>query len=103
MKVLIGLVFSIVLASNSFAYTNQELEQSCIDFKSFNNYSDFLLHRVYVCTKESKLSEDECLDKVTNMYAAPSITKPVDEMIHVFERFMEVGDYESCTIKHAKW
>ena len=100
----VGMVFGLIQCNPSYAVDNikqdkPRLEQACVDYKVFNEYTDKMLNVVYICNTYFGLSIDECNKQFIENNPTPKLNQTVEDTVKDFNLFIQSkGNIRTCEL-----
>lgn len=98
----VGMVFGLIQCNPSYAEYKQDkprLEQACVDYKVFNEYTDKMLNVVYICNTYFGLSVDECNKQFIENNPTPKLNQTVEDTVKDFNLFIQSkGNIRTCEL-----
>lgn len=104
----VGMVFGLTQCNLSYAnhlatLVNQQnkirLEQACVDYKVFNEYTDKMLNIVYICNTYFGLTVDECSKQFIENNQTPKLNQTVEDTVKDFNLFIQSkGNIRTCEL-----
>lgn len=101
----VGMVFSLIQCNSSYAnyLANQQdkarLEQACVDYKVFNEYTDKMLNVVHICNTYFGLTVDECNKQFIEYNPTPKLNQTVENTVKDFNLFIQSkGNIRTCEL-----
>ena len=100
----VGMVFGLIQCNPSYAKNNikeikSRLEQACVDFKVFNDYTDKMLRTTNICNGSFGLSLDECNKQFIKDNPVPKLNQTVEDTVRDFNLFIQLeGNVLTCEL-----
>lgn len=101
----VGMVFGLIQCNPSYAKDNLKetkarLEQACVDFKTFNAYTDKMLRTINICNGSFELiSIDECNEQFIKDNPVPKLNQTVENIVRDFNLFVQLeGNVLTCEL-----
>ena len=100
----VGMVFGLIQCNPSYAKDNikeikSRLEQACVDYKVFKEYTDKMLNVVYICNGSFGLSIDECNKQFIENNPTPKLNQTVEDTVRDFNLFVQLeGNVLTCEL-----
>ena len=100
----VGMVFGLIQCNPSYAKDNikeikSRLEQACVDFKVFNEYTDKMLRTANICNGSFGLSIDECNEQFIKHNPVPKLNQTVENTVRDFNLFVQLeGNVLTCEL-----
>lgn len=75
------------------------LEQACVDYKVFNEYTDKMLSTVHVCNTYFGLTIDECNKQFIENNPTPKLNQTIEDTVKDFNLFIQYkGNLRTCKL-----